>query len=391
MLRVSDLISMPQFETFKLINEADGLDNIVAGTGILEWESPKEIATDFSPNDFVMTTLYMYRDELSNADEALKALIKRRVSAIAIKSTFVDSCSDEVIKLANLYNIPIFIYRDVYLETLIFTIESALLTDNANDISLGYLKYLRESSTETAAEAALKLNPLFLSNLICMCLIASSEDDQSTLDAALNSYNKSFPLRFPVAKGTDSFIRCKQCILYIYSFEAPFDGYIGAIDNLTKRFNIDIASLRIGISDAKSSLAEINDAIDEAIWAAISSSISKDRIKEFSSLGSDIFFLPFWRNKYYAKFYTKTLDLIEDYDRRHNSDLLMTIITYVESDYDINLTAKKLFQHPNTIRHRIGKLKELMKTTSHHDSQLQFSAFAKLHIINDRFGCSSII
>ena len=76
MLKVSDLLSLPQFDSFRLISSPDGLNNIVGGSSILEWESPKEIATDFAPDDFVMTTLYMYRDELDRADEALKANLK---------------------------------------------------------------------------------------------------------------------------------------------------------------------------------------------------------------------------------------------------------------------------------------------------------------------------
>ncbi|MEE0773184.1 MAG: PucR family transcriptional regulator [Anaerovoracaceae bacterium] len=157
MLRVSDFLSLPHFETFRLIAGSDGLDNVVGGSSILEWESPKEIAVDFAPNDFVLTTLYMYRDELDRADEALKALIRRRVSAIAIKTTFTDTCSQEILELAELYKIPIFIYRDAFLEDLIFAIESAVFNDSSNDMALDYLKYLLNSDSGDIIAMARKL------------------------------------------------------------------------------------------------------------------------------------------------------------------------------------------------------------------------------------------
>ena len=52
-----------------------------------------------------------------------------------------------------------------------------------------------------------------------------------------------------------------------------------------------------------------------------------------------------------------------------------TLHKLVANDFDIDKTAVALFQHPNTIRYRINKLKELMSV----NSDLEFQVLASLY------------
>lgn len=391
MLKVSDLLSLPQFDSFRLISSPDGLNNIVGGSSILEWESPKEIATDFAPDDFVMTTLYMYRDELDRADEALKALIKRRVAAIAIKTTFTDTCSEEVLKMADLYKIPIFMYQDVFMEDLIFAIESAVYTDSSNDIALDYLKYLMECDSGKIDSAARKLNPLFLNDLMCLCLIPASAGDQATLDNALAAYRKTFPTTFPLARSRDSFIKCSGCILYIHTWEGDPERPEDILKNIEHLLGKNLSPFTIGFSDPKCSLSLLKEAVEESLTAAVSSHLEKEGFKIFSEVGADSFLLPFLEEPRFKQFYERTLAAITAHDERYKADLLDTLICYTESDWDINLTAKKMFQHPNTIRHRLEKIKTITGISSSGDMSLQFHVFSRMHKIRNIFGNDSLI
>ncbi len=391
MLRVSDFLSLPHFETFRLIAGSDGLDNIVGGSSVLEWESPKEIAVDFAPNDFVMTTLYMYRDELDRADEALKALIKRRVSAIAIKTTFTDTCSQEILDLAELYKIPIFIYKDAFLEDLIFTIESAVFNDSSNDMALDYLKYLLNNDSGDIIAMARKLNPMFLDNLVCFCLVPADTGNTAALDDALTSYAESFPTRFPIAKSCDKLIRCAGCLLYIHTSKDAVASPQDLMQSLQSRFGIELSSFRVGISHAKSSLGLIKDAVCESVIAAVSASLAREGFRGISDAGSDAFLLQVMDTDGFTDFYRRTLELLTSYDKRHNAGLLDTLICYAESDGDINLTAKKLFQHSNTIRHRLERIKSLMGISSSFEAAIQLNVFSKMHSIRNLFGNEPLI
>lgn len=391
MLRVVDLLSLPQFETFQLISDADGLNNMVSGTGILEWETPQEIDKDFCQNDFVITTLYMSRNNVENANEGLKALIKKRVAAIAIKSVYFDTCSQEVIELANIYRIPIFIYKDTYMEDLIYTIKSAIFSNNANTVSLDYLKFLMESSDEKIVSMARKLNPLFYDNLICFCCIPAAPDFSPALDSALDSYRKELAGGYPYTEPCDSFIRCGKCILIIRTTLAQIEESDTCVQEIEHSFGIDTTRFRIGISRAKDNLSAIREAIDESIAAAMSAISDNERYKRFEELGIDTLIIPNLNNKAFLEFYERTHARLADYDAGHSSNLMETLLCYIESEGNVGLTAKKLFQHGNTIRYKLDKIKTLLGISASPDAYVQLYLFAKMHKLYERFGTDSVI
>ena len=86
-------------------------------------------------------------------------------------------------------------------------------------------------------------------------------------------------------------------------------------------------------------------------------------------------------------FYRKTLETLTAYDEQHSSHLLDTLLCYVDCGGDVNLTAKKMFQHGNTIRYRLDKIKNVLGISLSADAYVQMYLFAKMHkiysILND--------
>ena len=65
-------------------------------------------------------------------------------------------------------------------------------------------------------------------------------------------------------------------------------------------------------------------------------------------------------NESFKILYNKIINIITEYDNQYSYSLLDTLIAYVNNNGEINITAKTLFQHPNTVRYRIKKVKELL-------------------------------
>ena len=59
-------------------------------------------------------------------------------------------------------------------------------------------------------------------------------------------------------------------------------------------------------------------------------------------------------------FYKEYLEVLIDYDSKNGASLLITLQTYFQQNADLNLTAEKLFMHPNTLRYRLKKIEELI-------------------------------
>lgn len=383
MLKVIDLLSLDEFESFQLISDTKGLYNNVSGTSILDWETPEAIARDFRPEDFVFITLYMNEKEPGNMIERFKALFQVNVAAVGIKVADPDKfvVDEEILTMANTHRTPLFLYTTAYLEDLIFAIRSAVFYNDANRVSLDYLRFLMDSSDDMTSSTAKKLNPLFHDNFVCYCCIPRGDMADAALDRALDEYRKTLTHNLYIYKSGDAFIRCNRCLVIIYTSE---DTITDAPDNLVRilnDFNVDFSQFSTGISDPKSGLGLLREAVKEAINAAISAFIGEEKQKLFSQIGSDGLIIPYLDSKTHVGFYHKTFTAINDYDAKHSSHLMETLLSYIDSEGDVALTAKKLFQHGNTIRYRIDKIKTILGISLSADAYVQLYMFAKMHKI----------
>ncbi|MBC8016498.1 MAG: helix-turn-helix domain-containing protein [Sporomusaceae bacterium] len=59
-------------------------------------------------------------------------------------------------------------------------------------------------------------------------------------------------------------------------------------------------------------------------------------------------------------FYKEYLQAVIDYDEKNNTNYLEILQTYFGMNGDFNLTAEKLFMHPNTLRNRLKKIEEIL-------------------------------
>ena len=63
-----------------------------------------------------------------------------------------------------------------------------------------------------------------------------------------------------------------------------------------------------------------------------------------------------------AEIQQETLSVLEEYDRRHNSNYVETLRCYLEQDGSIQAMAQSMFTHRNTIIYRMNNIKKLLGT-----------------------------
>jgi hypothetical protein len=123
---VKDLLLLPEFREFQLAAGEKGLDNRVTGTGIFEWESPEDIARDFRPGEFVVTTLSQMKEDPKGAEKVLLKLLESGISALGLKTVYYTSFTAAVLKRAEETNTPLFLFRDTFFDDIIYGIKSRL-------------------------------------------------------------------------------------------------------------------------------------------------------------------------------------------------------------------------------------------------------------------------
>jgi hypothetical protein len=76
--------------------------------------------------------------------------------------------------------------------------------------------------------------------------------------------------------------------------------------------------------------------------------------------------------------------ILTEYDEEHGSDLLGTLSAYIEANGDLVSASKMLFQHANTVRYRVAKIKSLLEIDTP-SSYLELFVFVKLMEIYKTF------
>lgn len=74
------------------------------------------------------------------------------------------------------------------------------------------------------------------------------------------------------------------------------------------------------------------------------------------------------------RLYARAADLLRsllfDYDAEHDADLGATAEAFAAAYGEVSRTAEALFQHPNTVRYRLKKIKEVLSVQDATDREL---------------------
>ena len=76
------------------------------------------------------------------------------------------------------------------------------------------------------------------------------------------------------------------------------------------------------------------------------------------------------------------LNAIQNYDKKHCSNLMETAVIYVKNGGDTIHTSQVLHVHKNTVRYRITKLKELIPAGDENDFYEQLAIVIQNYLLN---------
>ena len=376
MLTVMELLSFPLFRNFKLVSGYGGLYNQVSGTGIFDWESSYEVEKNFEQGEFVITTLSLAKSDAVLAESSIRMLIDKKVSAIAVKDIYFHEISEELKSYSDAERIPVFFFSETFFDDIIYTIKNTLLTHNRDFDYEKQVEFLLDisHSADQKKRKAKEINPFFHSNIIC-CYASLKKN--SPWQKELKS------LQLDPEETVYSIINYQQGILVIYTAKENQSSALEA--NLMKfleQSGLNKNLREIGISDAGKGLENLGSAVQESIYANSSCHLNQAERIRFRDSGSDQILLPMRSNPWVKKYFDGIMLKITTYDALHGAKLMETLLEYVRNNGDMKLTAQKLFQHSNTIRYRIDKIRKLLNLADDADSLAQLYLFVRLHEID---------
>ena len=345
MVTIREILKLDNFRCFDLIAGKGGLDRIVLNGGFIDHEEPLDLEGNVLLNEMVFTNLPMIKGKPEEIINYIRALIDSRTSCLAIKKTLFSEIPKDAIELADKYDYPVFLFDDVFIDKLILDIDE--LVNNRSLLSRQFtiLDELENHSLspDKINSLTLELNRYFKKHLK-VCMLKKREGSNARFD-------------IKIAKqifGKHDYVNVyNNLIIFILSSDTS------SIDEniYIKQLNLNEDDYLIGISSISNNLKVL---IGESKTALKYACFNNQYITKYDSIGIYKILFSIYDEAVAHDFYSHILDIIIDHDNINQSELLKTLIAYIKSDGDIKETSRILFQHENTVRYRLRKIKNLL-------------------------------
>ena len=359
MMTVKDLFQLSLTKNFSVVAGHNALHKIIISVGILDFEFTEGIQPmreeAFEPHSLVLSSLLFANQKPELLIETIKELIKLKVSALAYKPAIYEDLPDEVLQFANEQNFPILRFGgDEYFEEVIFEV-------------MTYIKG-RE-------------NDLFLQNIIRYLI--EDEVSEPQLQSFLQQMNKPFEeyvftanirmIQSQSSKWMDSFLKfqsflksgivCiyKNSILILLTDKSGKLQFSKLLKEWMDLYGISTDGLTIGYGEVHQTHTELHRAVREAYYARIIADIETKSICNYADLASERLLIELYRKD--AKFASR---YVKEYlgpllTEKTDKNLLYTAVTFVLKKGNVKEVADAHYCHPNTIRYRMAKIRQLLE------------------------------
>lgn len=366
-VQLSELLNLNVMSKFNIIAGAQGLDRIVNKVGILDYEMGEVIDSNFSYGEFVLTNLMIIKDDISQLEDIVRRLIACNTSGLAIKSVYFSALPESVKQIADENAYPIFIYETVYYEDVITAVSDFV---RLSEEMVNKSKFIDELHHEgllpvEVEKLALRINSSFRPWIRVVRFSLSSKEMHG-----FSTYQANKVL----GENHICFIKNDEGYLFL-SFDTP-DVEVSVALGLCLTIGIKTSLFSSGMSSLQK-LEAMNKACLESKYAyhyALMKHI--DHCVPFSDLGLFQVIMPHSESWWMKSYYDRIILPLQEYDDRNGSELLKTAQAYVETGFDVKLTAEILFQHGNTVRYRMERIRKVLEDVAEKSQIDQELAFA---------------
>lgn len=376
MIYIKELLRLKNIENLRLIAGESGMERSVSSVVLYEYDSSHVLLPDFYEGDLVLTTLAYARGEPDLVSESLMALLNQKVAGILIKTAYFSEVPQEVLSLADNFGTPVFLFDRTYIEDALLQVTDLI---RGNSRFRGYEKdiaaLMKGDLTKTQVREKLKnMNLGSLGSFECFCI--HPDGPMSVYEALiLSGIEKNHELEKDYL-----FMEADQTMVILHQIRGnrsltgkdalnALCGSLELAEGLRQQCSI-------GISALKDNQFEIGNALVEAMVASKASGHRGNQPVHADELGIDAYLFPLLHNRFVVHRCMEDYARLLSYDRENHASLAETARIFIESDLDVTETAEKLYQHTNTVRYRLRKIRSLINC----DSDATFDAMLYLII-----------
>jgi Regulator of polyketide synthase expression len=382
-ITVKDALKLPSFSTAKVAAGEAGLRRRIYRVSVVECpEFPLDVDIAgrdnllFSDGEFLITSFYAIKDNSDMLLQTIKLYNQFNSSGICIMERYYREIPQAVIDYANSNDYPIItVSRTTSYGEMISDITKAIYTRYNQQTACDVLDQILggDNSYEKVKKLAYTLNAHFRNNIAAFCIKCESVD--ISIINRLNIIPGLFCVNY----------YDKIIALYSSSKAIKKAGIENVKKAITEVFSSYKMAYHIGIGNIYSELYYLKDAIENASIALNLCQVMNKMSMAYDDIGLYKLLMKIPGRDVLKEYYDGIVNPVLQYDMENKGNLFDTMMCYVENNGDYKKTASELYQHENTIRYRMAKIKALL---NREDNDLQFSEDIslayKLHMVLKR-------
>ena len=382
-MNVKNFLQLPITKAFTVVAGRNGLHKPVHNVEILDFEFSPDIQTVretvFTPNSVVLSSLLFAKQEPEYLLNAVKNLIQLDASALAYKPVIYKDLPEEVLALADEHHFPILRFGgDEFFEKIILeTMAYAKTQDYSFFLETMMRRLIEEDIPDEQIKSFLQQINKPFDKYVFVANIQVQEYADSKWMQPL------FQLESLMKSGMICPYKKSLFILFTHSSEQfQFEKFL---NEWLVMYAISTESMTFGYSGCHVTQQELSIAVREAYYARIMAEIEAIPSRHYKTLASDCLLIELHRKD--TKF---AMNYVNSYlgpllEEKADPDLIKTAITYVIKKGNIKEVAVAHFCHPNTIRYRMAKIRQLLAPM---DNEYVFyerlAAAVKLYLLHSK-------
>ena len=368
-LTVRDILELPSGQKMTILAGEKGLDRPVVTCEIADYEFDPDVGYDaavgMETNGFIITSFLFAKHDPSLILTSVKQMYEIGMSCVAYKKIIYDELPPEVIAFANDNDFPVLsMENDLWFENIVFDIMYAVQFDDKVYLSEEKIdNMLSGKMTRSELDIILKGISLKMRKYVSVVFISGDSIDAGRI---LRSY-----YLFKGLQSKGLMVRYGQGVFLITtSAKSDHKTHDLILEEAFEILGIDteksagFETVVTGMSDVHEA-AHLDQAFRESWYCYIASCIEQKPLHRFGKTGVYRVLLPAIGNDESNAFAKSILDVFAD-----NEDLVETAGTFVKNGGDIVQTSAMLHCHPNTIRYRLKRMRELTDLADTTDSEL---------------------
>jgi len=357
-ITVNNILSLPSFRNAEVLTGAGSLDNEILQVSIADSPITDMDYVVAQKGDFYLSGFYFAKDSLENMYEFFDTLIATKASGLCLLDEYIKELPDEIKEYCNDHHIPVLLVSaDIPYANMIKEIMELLIFDGQNTLLSKKITSLINGTLDDQHKLLTlkEINPHFQGCLSAVYLIPPSESDNSVRTAVINFFKRR----------VDSYaLEYEGGLLGLISYnEVSQSAADEKIDYFIRNISSICPDAVIGVSRCNGRLVHAGDSINQAI-AALEAGMARkgeNKVIYYNDLGILKLLLLLAGHHELEDFCHEILDPIREYDDKNGLQLFETMCVFLEQKRDYKATAKKLFVHENTVRYRVGKVKEILE------------------------------